>query len=355
MPPVMDTDQGVGQYRGTEDWGGEPHLHQHDQAMHTSTDDPRDMSGPEQCSDTSGGLVPGEEISTDNEVRYREVSDWEMSPNTGDPRNEQHSSTGAIHSEQGSSLDEYDGAERCFDTETDPTPGSEKKVSEDDAGTALDSMYDIARTEHPVERPEGRWYDIKRDISEPGEEQCSDTSGGLLPWEERSSDIEVRCLDVSDRKISPNTGDLSKERHSSTGVMHDEQGSSMDESDGTHWGNVGGQGIPYNPQHLHRGEVREDHIPMEDEHLQQARIIDYGDEQVLDTKGRSGEPHQGEYDQNMGTYSEDSRDMSGLGRVYTYDDLIPEKEDNCIVDRPDMETSAMDPQTDKGEDGCRLR
>ena len=112
MPPVMDTDQGVGQYRGTEDWGGEPHLHQHDQAMHTSTDDPRDMSGPE---------------------------------------------------------------------------------------------------------------------------QCSDTSGVLLPWEERSSDIEVRCLDVSDRKISPNTGDLSKERHSSTGVMHDEQGSSMDESDGTHW------------------------------------------------------------------------------------------------------------------------
>jgi hypothetical protein len=42
--------------------------------------------------------------------------------------------------------------------------------------------------------------------------------------------------------------DLSNERHPNTGSIHNEQGSSMDESVDTHWGIVGGQGIPYNPQ-----------------------------------------------------------------------------------------------------------
>jgi hypothetical protein len=58
-----DADHGDEQDLGLEGWSGEPHLNKHDQNTWSTIDDSRDIIdlGGGQCSDTRGGLIPGEE------------------------------------------------------------------------------------------------------------------------------------------------------------------------------------------------------------------------------------------------------------------------------------------------------
>jgi hypothetical protein len=130
--------------------------------------------------------------------------------------------------------------------------------------------------------------------------------------------------------------------------MHNEQASSTDESDGGYLESVGGQKVLCNPHHLRRGE---DSALAEDEHVTQAigPDTDHGDEQDLVLEGWSDEPHLNKHDQNTCANIDDSRDIIELGGGQCSDTrggLIPGEEEKRILDRPNMETSVMDTQTD---------
>ncbi len=99
---------------------------------------------------------------------------------------------------------------------------------------------------------------------------------------------------------------------------------------------------------IHRGE---DNVPDEDEHLSQVigSDTDHGDEQDLGTEGRGGEPHLNEDDQNMCANTEDYSDIIELGGEQCSDtrgNLILGKEEKRLLDRPNIETSVMDTETD---------
>jgi hypothetical protein len=85
-----DTNHGDEQDLGIEGRGGEPHLNEHDQNRCANTEDSSDTSerGWEQCSDTRGSLIPGEEEKRLLDRPNIETSVMDTEPDTQGPKDD---------------------------------------------------------------------------------------------------------------------------------------------------------------------------------------------------------------------------------------------------------------------------